>query len=335
MDLNQYLKNILPTIRDWLSLQGNKHICDILKLSNMEYNEVTNDFGNDFDEVIIQVPTDRYISLKAEYNSIENLEQIILNAFVEATKGMRSPYSVTIRPNSNIQATLFESGEYQGWRNGYFRMFISHVASKKEKASSLKAELENYGITSFVAHEDISPTKEWIKEIEKALNSMDCMSAMLYEGFHDSNWCDQEVGIAIGRNITVLPLIIDYNPYGFLGEYQGVKIKGMYPDKLGKKIFEILCDNANTRTKYLTCLTNIFLSSSNIDDANKWLSLIESVPNTDYDFWINIQSHIQDNAVLNNSVILDQLNDQFSKRNIPIISANNVSTYYSVDDLPF
>lgn len=335
MDLNQYLKTVLPTIRELLSLQGNKHICDILKFSNMEYNEVTNDFGNDFDEVIIKVPTDRYISLKTEYNSIESLEQIILNAFVEATKGMRSPYSVTIRPNSNIQATLFESGEYQGWRNGYFRMFISHIASKKEKASSLKAELENYGITSFVAHEDISPTKEWIKEIEKALNSMDCMSAMLYEGFHDSNWCDQEVGIAIGRNITVLPLIIDYNPYGFLGEYQGVKIKGMYPDKLGKKIFEILCDNANTRTKYLTCLTNLFLSSNKVEDASKWLGIINFIPNTDNDFWINIQSHIQDNAVLNNSVILDRLNDQFSKRNIPIISANKVSTYYSEDDLPF
>ena len=334
MDLNQYLKNILPTIRELLSLQGNKHICDILKLSNMEYDEVTNDFGNDFDEVIIKVPTDRYISLKTEYNSIESLEQIILNAFVEATKGMRSPYTVTIRPNSNIQDTLFESGEYQGWRNGYFRMFISHVASKKDKASSLKAELENYGITSFVAHEDIYPTKEWIKEIEKALNSMDCMSAMQYEGFHDSNWCDQEVGIAIGRNITVLPLIIDDNPYGFLGEYQGVKIKGMYPDKLGKKIFEILCDNANTRTKYLTCLTNIFLSSNNVDDANKWLSLIESVPNTDYDFWMNIQSHVKENDVLNNPNVMSRLNIQFKKRNIPTISAD-VTMITNSDDLPF
>lgn len=58
------------------------------------------------------------------------------------------PNNVTIRPNSNVQATLFESGTYQGWRNGYFRMFISHITSKKYQASSLKSALEEYGITS-------------------------------------------------------------------------------------------------------------------------------------------------------------------------------------------
>ena len=201
----------------------------------MTYEEDDDGYGNEYDLVIIDVQTDKYVSLQ-NYKAINEIENVILSAFSEATKGGRTPNSVTIRPNSNVQATLFESGIYQGWRNGYFRMFISHITPMKQKASNLKTALEEYGITSFVAHEDINPTKEWQKEIQRALNSMDCMSAMLYDGFHQSYWCDQEVGVALGRSTTVLlPLILDHDPYGFLGEYQGIKIKGMCPTLWLKK----------------------------------------------------------------------------------------------------
>ena len=248
MRMKEYLLRIVPTVKDLLQSQGCKEESEILHLNNINYEKSYDSFGNDYDIVVIEVQTDKYITLK-KFKPIDKVEKLILSAFQEATKGGNTPAEVTIRPNSNIQATLFESGDYQGWRNGYFRMFISHITSKKKQASRLKTVLEDYGITSFVAHEDINPTKEWQKEIQRALNSMDCMSAMLYEGFHQSNWCDQEVGIALGRNVTVLPLLPDSDPYGFFGEYQGIKIKGMYPEALAKEIFKILCDNTNTRSK--------------------------------------------------------------------------------------
>lgn len=160
------------------------------------------------------------------------------------------------------------------------------------------------------------------------------MSAMLYDGFHQSNWCDQEVGIALGRNITVLPLLPDSDPYGFLGEYQGIKIKGMYPEALAKEIFKILCDNTNTRSKYLTCLTNLLLSSSSKNDALKWLSLIEEISNLDIDFWKNIQSHVNDNGVLLKTEVLDRLNKHFEFYNIPKI-VKYVATTTNANDLPF
>lgn len=231
MNTKEYLSRILPTVKDLLLCQGHKTESEILSLNSVTYEEDYSDYENDYDSVIIDVQTDKYVSFQKS-QTIEEIENIILSAFKEATKGERWLHSVTVRPNSNVQATLFESGTYQGWRNGYFRMFISHITSRKKQASNLKNALEEFGITSFVAHEDINPTKEWQKEIQKALNSMDCMSAMLYDGFHQSNWCDQEVGIALGRNVTVLPLLPDGDPYGFLGEFQGVKIKGMYPDAI-------------------------------------------------------------------------------------------------------
>lgn len=160
------------------------------------------------------------------------------------------------------------------------------------------------------------------------------MSAMLYDGFHQSNWCDQEVGIALGRNITVLPLLPDSDSYGFLGEYQGIKIKGMYPEALAKEIFKILCDNTNTRSKYLTCLTNLLLSSSSKNDALKWLNLIEEISNLDIDFWKNIQSHVNDNGVLLKTEVLDRLNKNFEFYNIQKI-VKYVATTTNANDLPF
>lgn len=331
MNTKEYLSKILPTVKDLLSCQGHKQESEILQINNITYEKDYDVYGNDYDSVIIDVQTEKYVSLQKDIKEIEN---IILSAFKEATKGGRTPNGVTIRPNSNVQATLFESGSYQGWRNGYFRMFISHITPKKVQASSLKTALEEYGITSFVAHEDIKPSKEWLKEIEKALNSMDCMSAMMYEGFHESKWCDQEVGVALGRSITVLPLLPDGDPYGFLGEYQGVKIKGIYPNEVAKEIFNILCDNPNTRSKYLSCLTGLLLSSSNKEDACKWLKLIEQIPNTDIDFWKYIQSHTNENEVLVDSEILKKLNGHFSHYNIPQI-VRYVATTTDADDLPF
>lgn len=194
--------------------------------------------------------------------------------------------------------------------------------------------MEEYGITSFVAHEDIKPSKEWLKEIEKALNSMDCMSVIMYEGFHESKWCDQEVGVALGKSITVLPLLPDGDPYGFLGEYQGVKIKGIYPNDVAKEIFNILCNIPNTRSKYLSCFTGLLLSSSNKEDACKWLKLIEQIPNTDIDFWKYVQSHTNENEVLVDPEILKKLNGHFSHYNIPQI-VRYIATITDVNDLPF
>lgn len=333
MNTKEYLSCILPTVKDLLLCQGHKQESEILVLGNITYEETYDGYGNDYDLVIIDVQTEKYVSLQ-KYKSINEIENVILSAFSEATKGGRTPNGITIRPNSNVQATLFESGTYQDWRNGYFRMFISHITPMKQKASNLKTALEEYGITSFVAHEDINPTKEWQKEIQRALNSMDCMSAMLYDGFHQSYWCDQEVGVALGRSITVLPLILDHDPYGFLGEYQGIKIKGMRPMDLANKIFTILCDNSNTRNKYLSCLTGLLLFSNNKEDAMKWLKLIELIPNTDEDFWKYIQSHTNENDILLENDLLKILNTHFSQYNIPQI-VRSVATTTDADDLPF
>jgi hypothetical protein len=72
----------------------------------------------------------------------------------------------------------------RNWSNtSDLRLFISHLAGHKDKATRLKRCLALYAINGFVAHEDIVPTLEWQAEIERALHAMDAFIAIHTAGF--------------------------------------------------------------------------------------------------------------------------------------------------------
>jgi hypothetical protein len=95
------------------------------------------------------------------------------------------------------------------WPDGRFRLFLSHLAKHKAGVSKLKDELEQFGISAFVAHEAIKPSLEWQREIELALRSMHALVALITPEFHASNWTDQEIGWAFGRGVLVVPVRFD------------------------------------------------------------------------------------------------------------------------------
>ena len=103
------------------------------------------------------------------------------------------------------------------------RVFISHRASQKSEATKIKQLLREIGISSFVAHEDISPTEAWQKEILIAFQSMDVLLAYISDDFSSSSWTNQEVGFALGKNIPILPFAVGANPEGFISFMQAKK----------------------------------------------------------------------------------------------------------------
>ncbi len=142
----------------------------------------------------------------------------------------------------------------QLWKEGAIRAFISHKAEDKKLAKAIKCYLDSYGIASFVAHEDIEPLKEWQLEIERALFSMDMMVALLTEKFSESNWTDQEIGVAYGRKVPIIPVRLGKDPYGFMGKYQAISGSDKSPDQIVGEIFKsLLGDNGiGDRLKDLT-----------------------------------------------------------------------------------
>jgi hypothetical protein len=103
-----------------------------------------------------------------------------------------------------------------------FRVFLSHRSKSKKKAADLKERLALFGVSCFVAHQDVSPTKAWQDEIELALHSMDAFVALMTKGFHDSLWTDQEVGFAFARAVPIVTLRLGADPYGFIGKFQAL-----------------------------------------------------------------------------------------------------------------
>src|SRR5258708_5233918 len=84
------------------------------------------------------------------------------------------------------------------WRGDGYRLFLSHKSEDKVEVGKLKKQFRKYGISAFVAHDDIEPTQAWQKEIERALLTMDGLAALMTRNFHNSDWTDQEIGFALG-----------------------------------------------------------------------------------------------------------------------------------------
>jgi hypothetical protein len=142
-----------------------------------------------------------------------------------------------------VASQLETANEPSFWNENEARVFLSHLATNKIETTQLKDHLESFGISAFVAHEDIEPTKEWQSEIESALASMDALVALLAPGFNESKWCDQEVGVAIGRQLPIISVRQGLDPYGFIGKYQAVQGAGKTPERLSQEISELFLPN--------------------------------------------------------------------------------------------
>lgn len=174
----------------------------------------------------LNLPLDVYYKLK-DSNRITEAESKIVSFYEDMMKGDESIRlsGVAISPSDDSQMDFGTNNNDSMWKPGFFRLFISHVSKYKESASNLKSSLTAYGIDCFVAHEDITPSKEWEVEIENGLFTMDALCAIVVPEFPESKWCDQEVGIALGQRKLVISINKGENPYGFFGKFQALKSK--------------------------------------------------------------------------------------------------------------
>jgi len=161
------------------------------------------------------------------------------------------------------------------WDAKCVRLFMSHKVSYKVECSAVKASLLNFGISAFVAHEDIQPTKEWQDEIERALSSMHLMAAFLTSDFHDSDWTDQEVGFAIGRGVPVFAIRLGKDPYGFIGKYQGIPAIGRNSYDVATEIVRLALDHKQLAEVMVDALLYQFSNALNFDHAGLLVDLLD------------------------------------------------------------
>lgn len=177
---------------------------------------------------------------------------------------------------------IWSTASFGRWRinfvQPYFRLFISHTSNNAALATLLKQKLCHFGISAFVAHEDIEPTREWQIEIESALQTMDGVLALLTADFHASPWTDQEIGSAVGRRLPIIPLSVDGTiPYGLIGKIQALKLAKMSEVNWGKDIFTRLSQQTQSQSLMRDVLVRQFETTGSYDNAFLFVTMLDEI----------------------------------------------------------
>lgn len=210
--------------------------------------------------------------------SDEYIDSIYLELFDENSNECKlaiKPFKqITVNPDSlNI------------WKPGYLRLFISHRDEFKKEANQLAIALEEYGVSSFVAHDTIEPMAEWQHEIIKALFSMEVMLTFITDNFSDSHWTNQEIGVAIGRGIPIIPVKLqEKDPHAFISSIQAIRGDISNPQKSAETIYKVLIDKLNQENRIKKSVLQAFLTVNEFKDVPsrfKKLQQIKTITDSD------------------------------------------------------
>ncbi len=294
--------------------------------------------GIDFYNIIISIPVEYFEELRKR-NILEETERTITGFYNDAMRGEGESIqlrSVILKPTAEDISNFGDNVDDSMWRIGHFRLFISHLNTNKESASNLKHCLSDYGIDCFVAHEDITPSREWEVEIEKALFTMDALCAIVAPEFIKSKWCDQEVGIALGQKKLVISIDKGEVPYGFFGKYQALKSRNKTANELAADVWKALYANEKTKAIYINKLVGLILNSTIKSDAIKYIEVIKQCDNLSKYYIENLHDSFTSNSILNSDDIIDSINPVFQKYGlIPLSPISLTAKHNDYNDLPF
>jgi hypothetical protein len=181
------------------------------------------------------------------------------------------------------------------WRKGMFKLFITHLASQRQFAADLQEGLLDFGISGFVAHNDIEPAAEWQMQIETALASCDALVAILHPNFHKSEWTDQEIGFAMGRGVPVFSVRFGQDPYGFIGRFQAFNGNGKSALALAHELFEACRKNKQTQALMADILVGLLEQSGSYAYAKIHVGYLEDLEVWKPSFSKRLQKAVQNN----------------------------------------
>jgi hypothetical protein len=270
-ELPKNIERYLSAISKLYAQQGKKQHQAIIVNSQVRVNEgwsYDNWNGGTYGHALyLVIPETLYLSvvknkdeiqrqIKEDINKFHNVQnEFIAEVFLEMEIADEQDW----RKESGLlmvgNRVVAPEAENRVWGDEGYRLFLSHKNEVKKETAKLKETLKLFGISGFVAHEDIHPTKEWQDEIENALFSMDAFVVLMTEGFHDSDWTDQEVGVAFGRGVPIISVKLGKDPYGFIGKFQALSCSW---DNSAKEIVKILVKHDKMLNAYIKAVENCY-----------------------------------------------------------------------------
>jgi hypothetical protein len=187
------------------------------------------------------------------------------------------------------------------------RAFISYAHQDALVAGNLKHHLELFGIDAFLAHEDIEPTAEWRETILENLKICNVFLPVLTDAASQSIWVHQESGIAVLREMVIVPLKSTQDPKGFLSKYQAYKFPAQFTPSAALKLARLISTKAGYPEYCLDASIESLGRAINFSDAGEMAGLIEEFSSI---------SSGQANRILEVAILNSQISGSFKAERI-------------------
>jgi hypothetical protein len=108
-------------------------------------------------------------------------------------------------------------------------VFISHAQADLPLAQFLHRHLSQEGLSAYLATVSMVPGEQWKQVILDNLRSSTWVICLASRAACESHWVMQEMGVAIGANKKLVPIVWDVSPQelpGWMREYQAVNLGG-------------------------------------------------------------------------------------------------------------
>ena len=180
-DLPKNIERYLAALSKLYAQQGSKKEQEILVNSQVRVHEEWSydnwDGGTYGHALYFVIPEALYLGavkqkdtiqqqIKDDINKIHNFQnEFIAQVFLE----MEAIEDHDWRKESGLLQSgkrfVLPEAEKRIWGDEGFRLFLSHKSDVKKESADLKERLHIFGVSSFVAHADIHPTKAWQDEL--------------------------------------------------------------------------------------------------------------------------------------------------------------------------
>lgn len=108
-------------------------------------------------------------------------------------------------------------------------VFISHAKADQPLAEFLHRHLTQEGLSVYLASVSMAPGERWMPAILNSLRSSTWVICLASRAACESDWILQEMGVAIGTNKKLVPIVWDIHPDnlpGWMRQYQAVNLAG-------------------------------------------------------------------------------------------------------------
>ncbi len=101
--------------------------------------------------------------------------------------------------------------------------FVTYNSKNKQLAGDIGRILKNRGHSAFLAHDDIQPSTDWLKEILRHLDTCSALIAVVTPEFAKSDYTNQEIGFILGKGKPIVALRFQKTELpGFLSWVQAI-----------------------------------------------------------------------------------------------------------------